>query len=459
MSGVFWLKDRSNESFFDDRREHGLSARGSHASSLIALVLISICLCSCGSHNNRAGHEGLRVDGDPRSRPVSSSTTSASLSTVPTNRWTDSSILDSYPSGDNELRGISCPTATMCVAVGFARPVPESEATETIAPSPMSTDEPLVESYNGSSWQLLSGPVVNGDLFAVSCVSPSFCVAVGAQGADTSAPLIEMFDGQKWSLATSPSLENGISDEELFGVSCVSDTACFAVGGTLQYGSGAAGRTEKGETLVERFDGTSWSVMSSPNVEPNDLLSGVSCATSTECAAVGNLVGYSVGPQTPFVLVLSSETWAIAPLATALPASDVLSSVACNQDNNCVAVGYQPTGPGTTSLVIDIASGSATLIGSPNTPLQVSELLNISCWSKQSCVAVGKTGSPLGNKTIPDQVLIEQLFQKKWTIERTDYLSTATPNLLNGISCLSEASCVAIGSGSVGQAFRTFALE
>lgn len=68
----------------------------------------------------------------------------------------------------------------------------------------------------------------------------------------------------------------------LFGVSCTSDTACTAVGGYRDSSNVA-------RTLVERWDGTSWTIQSSPtpsNVGFSSFFE-VSCTSATACTAVG----------------------------------------------------------------------------------------------------------------------------------------------------------------------------
>ena len=71
-----------------------------------------------------------------------------------------------------------------------------------------------------------------------------------------------------WSVAASPS-PFGPSSGHLVGVACPSATSCFAVGTDLNFNG----------TLVERWNGTSWSIVTSPTVQGE--LNGVSCASTT----------------------------------------------------------------------------------------------------------------------------------------------------------------------------------
>ena len=67
---------------------------------------------------------------------------------------------------------------------------------------------------------------------------------------------------------------------ELSEVSCVSASACTAVG---IHDNGIAFKT-----LIEGWNGTAWVVQTSPDPSPNgNYLYGVSCTAAATCTAVG----------------------------------------------------------------------------------------------------------------------------------------------------------------------------
>jgi hypothetical protein len=98
--------------------------------------------------------------------------------------------------------------------------------------------------------------------------------------------LTESWDGTAWSIVPSPTPG---SDPEpasfLNGVSCIAPSSCTAVGGNI----GSSGEGIDSSTLIESWDGSTWSVVTSPNRgnPPSDGLGGVSCVSTTSCAAVG----------------------------------------------------------------------------------------------------------------------------------------------------------------------------
>jgi hypothetical protein len=67
----------------------------------------------------------------------------------------------------------------------------------------------------------------------------------------------------------------------MHGVSCVSATACTAIG-YYYFGSLAV-------PLIERWNGSSWSVMAAPNPSGSTYtqLESVACTSVTECMATG----------------------------------------------------------------------------------------------------------------------------------------------------------------------------
>jgi hypothetical protein len=71
----------------------------------------------------------------------------------------------------------------------------------------------------------------------------------------------------------------------LNGVSCTSATSCTAVG---DYQSSNITTFGAFQTVAEAWDGTSWTLRSTPNPSTSrDLLLGASCGASQTCMAVG----------------------------------------------------------------------------------------------------------------------------------------------------------------------------
>ncbi len=77
----------------------------------------------------------------------------------------------------------------------------------------------------------------------------------------------------------------GTTNDTLNAVSCTSPTPCMAVGGTA---------TDRSATLAERWNGSSWAVLPTPRGiqcggDLCDILNAVSCTSANTCIAVGSL--------------------------------------------------------------------------------------------------------------------------------------------------------------------------
>src|SRR6202035_4611038 len=99
-------------------------------------------------------------------------------------------------------------------------------------------------------------------------------------------PLVERWNGTAWSVQASPAGRGG----SLAGVSCTSATACTAVGTTTN----AAGLTAG---LAEQWNGLSWRNVPTPQIpnSPYAVLSAVSCSSATACTAVGSTTAPGFG--------------------------------------------------------------------------------------------------------------------------------------------------------------------
>jgi hypothetical protein len=120
----------------------------------------------------------------------------------------------------------------------------------------------------------------------VSCATVTACTAVGWYGSPA-VLVAETWNGATWTITPTPPLprNHGVGPAAVFnGVSCVSSTACVAVG---VYSAQVAVRS-----LAEVWNSTTWTVQPIPNPFPTSLqdtngLEGVSCTSSTSCTAVG----------------------------------------------------------------------------------------------------------------------------------------------------------------------------
>ena len=209
--------------------------------------------------------------------------------------------------GTGNLNGVSCTDSAHCVAVG-----------QTLVGSSFQT---LIETWDGSFWTVVPNPS-NGTLTGVSCTSSVDCMAVGWQsvGPQSVQTLVESWDGTAWATLPNP---NTSGDSRLFGVTCANPSFCMAVG-----------------SVDESWDGTTWTVV--PNTFYGGQLQGVSCTGLTDCVAAGYfsyLYGGTVNRSANLVESWNGSSWS--PVSSRNPGKygNGLNAVSCSSSNSCAAVG------------------------------------------------------------------------------------------------------------------------
>ncbi len=231
----------------------------------------------------------------------------------------------------------------------------------------------LIEHWDGSRWSVVSTPALptGSELTGVTANSPDNAWAVGFASGSSNA-LVEHWDGTSWSIVTSPAF-NGVS---VTGISADSSTDVWAVGGLaaggttrlhwdgtswsqiptafLRFGGVGAvtalsptnvwavgtgpgvptgGFSAHPTAVIEHWDGTSWSVVPSPNPNPqgNNSLGAVAAVSAKDIWAVGQqLLG-------PFAEHWNGNRWKIA----AVPAGvSFLAGLATLSGGTVIAVGH-----------------------------------------------------------------------------------------------------------------------
>jgi hypothetical protein len=142
--------------------------------------------------------------------------------------------------------------------------------------------------WNGAAWSVVTSPSVGTEpnfLTGVTALAPGNAWAVGYYfiNGSVTQTLIEHWTGSAWSVVPSPNVGTGANFLRGVAGSGVNDV--WAVG---YYCSGACGTGSPYQTLVEHWDGSAWTVSSSPNVGTGyNYLLGVVAPTSSETWAVG----------------------------------------------------------------------------------------------------------------------------------------------------------------------------
>jgi hypothetical protein len=154
--------------------------------------------------------------------------------------------------------------------------------------------------------------------------------------------LTEYWNGTTWTIVTSPNPTGLLSLSRLSGVSCPNPSDCTAVGSSITLSPTSLSL----KTLTEHWNGMAWTITASPDPTTEDLLVAVSCSNTSTCTAVGNNA-----TGTTFVEQWNGTTWAA--VTTTNPsgaASADLSGVSCPTITSCFAVGSTSTNESSNTL-------------------------------------------------------------------------------------------------------------
>src|SRR5439155_25326589 len=147
----------------------------------------------------------------------------------------------------------------------------------------------LIEHYNGSKWVTVPGAPLSGSerlLTGVAAVSTSDVSAVGFH---TPSTLVERWNGTSWSLVPSPNPGSPPNDY-LAGVTAIAAGDLLAVG--AQPGSGTL------KTLIEHWDGSTWTADTSPSAANSENRLQAAGGTPAEAWAIGYSTPGSGGSRT-----------------------------------------------------------------------------------------------------------------------------------------------------------------
>jgi len=163
-------------------------------------------------------------------------------------------------------------------------------------------DSTLAAHWNGHTWQVVTTPCLNGtkivlqenacqqsnnQLTGVTAVATNNVWASGyeLENSNLRVPYVLHWDGKTWSLIKTPNPGTGHGGvgSQLFAITALSASDVWVVGHS-QPGNGTI------TTLTEQFNGTTWSVVRSPNpgLLGVDTLFGVARAAAGELFAVGS---------------------------------------------------------------------------------------------------------------------------------------------------------------------------
>jgi hypothetical protein len=223
--------------------------------------------------------------------------------------------------GNNVLTGVSGTASTNVWEVGYNEFGTEKRT--------------LIEHWNGTNWNIVPSPNSGkrtNVLNAVVGISPSNAWAVGSADSGNAfdqITLILHWNGAGWSVIPSPS-PGTAGFNALYGVDGTSANDVWAVGSFMNTGGYL-------QTLIEHWDGTSWSVIPSANVPGvhNELYGVVALGPNNVWA-----VGYDGSVEfSTLIEHWDGSTWSVVSSPDPPVSSNILRAVSATGGSDIWAVG------------------------------------------------------------------------------------------------------------------------
>ncbi|HEU5374267.1 MAG TPA: hypothetical protein VFV38_02420 [Ktedonobacteraceae bacterium] len=320
----------------------------------------------------------------------------------------------------------------------------QTREAHAVAPSGVQSVQNRLISASWGKWSVVPSPNGNGNsgLSAVAVVSANAIWAVGNMSdplTHTQTTLIEFWDGTQWQIASSPN--PSLIHNTLYGVSAVSANDIWTVG----FDANAVGLAQ---TLIEHWNGSSWSVVTSPNPGSggNELFS-VAAVSARDVWAVG-FSATSTGEQTTLIEHWNGAQWRVVPSPSS-NAVEVLSGVAAVSASDVWAVGTSNIG---TQTLIEHWNGKNWQVvpGSDSG----GELRGVAAFSGSDVWAVGD--SPNGGNG-SSQPLVEHWNGARWQVVHSPQVGTSS--ILSAVAAVSASDVWAVGSDGDGNTFFQTLIE
>ena len=224
--------------------------------------------------------------------------------------------------GSNTLSGISASSSSDVWAVGTYRSGGQDYA--------------LAIHYNGSYFDYTTvNDNILGHFNSVVDIEPNDVWAAGSVfNGDANQPLLAHWNGSAWTVIDNPPTYDPFVNHEIRGMVAFASNNIWAVGSYNLTSS----RTQ---TLILHYDGTTWSIVSSPNATTtsNDLNS-ISGGNPNDIWAVGSYRTATSPLRLTLAMHWNGTAWTIVSSPNASAASSVLAGVAYGGPNDVYAVGF-----------------------------------------------------------------------------------------------------------------------
>lgn len=318
----------------------------------------------------------------------------------------------------------------------------------------LATSSTLTEHWNGSRWSIVPSPNVgshSNHLYGVAAVSSNDVWAVGDSYIDQRGSggrtLIEHWNGTSWNVVPSPNPGNRFS--ELYAAAAVSANDVWAIGNIISL------NPYLDQTLVEHWNGTCWSVVKSANPGVSDnTLEGITVVSANDIWAVGNFSKTNGHNQT-LTEHWNGSSWSVVPSPNVGRFPNFLDGVTAVSTDNIWAVGYRAVSPGNIdyTLIEHWNGRSWSVVPSPNPQNAGNYLSGVAAVSSNSIWAVGFDYGFTSNAV----TLVEHWNGSSWSVVPSPNRQPPSDSL-GAVAALSAHNIWAIGDHlTPGLTFQTLA--
>jgi hypothetical protein len=325
---------------------------------------------------------------------------------------------------DAQLHGVSTASESDAWAVGWFDPSTAGEA---------ATASTLIEHWDGTRWCEVPSPNPSTQfnvLYAVSALSADDAWAVGTYNASDGGidTLIEHWDGTSWSQVASPDPSVPYLINYLFGVRTQSPSNVWAVG---RY----AVKTGQ-STLILHWNGSSWSQMTGPDPLQYNVLHAVATYKASVWA-VGD-----ANSQT-FTMQRKGASW-IQSASPIVPLSATLQGMAMVSGRDGWSVGSDNSFQLLETLILHWNGFSWSRVASPR-PAVDGNLNAVAATSATNAWAVGSHTDQAFNPPQPTMIL-------RWNGKAWREVTSPSPHgpgatdILNGVAATSRSNAWAVGT-------------
>jgi hypothetical protein len=221
----------------------------------------------------------------------------------------------------------------------------------------------LIEHFDGTVWSVVPSPspgALQNILYGVAAITDSDVWAVGAQedANDVWHTLTEHWDGSTWSVVNA--VDAGTSGNQFYAVKALATNNVYAIG--QQAGAGFPN-----DALIEHWNGTTWSVVTSPADGSSSALPLGVTATASSLTLVGEQETDTV-PYTSYVAAGAPTALSIQSTPNLGTGENDPFAVAIANDGTTWVVGWaiNPTSDLHDPLVLQGVNGVFTLVSVPN---------------------------------------------------------------------------------------------